>query len=269
MWQQSFGRPSLETLEDRLTPAASHLAAPALGPALFAPAPVAHAHPLVNQVVPLSITNVAVQNGGLVANGLLGSIPFQAPLTLTGAPSTDPAAPAGTQILTLHLDPIHLNLLGLKVDTSAICLDITAVPGSGNLLGNLLAGVANSLNSGTSLGSILSGLGSDLNTLETGLTGILNGGLGAATGPSAVQSSSTNILHLALGPVDLNLLGLDVHLDNCANGPVTVDVSAQGGPGNLLGNLLGGLSHLLDSSAANPALVNKLDKIAGEILGLL
>jgi len=50
------------------------------------------------------------------------------------------------------------------------------------------------------------------------------------------------ILHLALGPIDLNVLGLNVSLDNCHNGPITVDISAMQGPGNLLGNLLCGLT---------------------------
>jgi hypothetical protein len=49
------------------------------------------------------------------------------------------------------------------------------------------------------------------------------------------------ILHLELGPLDLTLLGLNVHLDNCHNGPVTVDITAVTGQGNLLGNLLCGL----------------------------
>jgi hypothetical protein len=49
-------------------------------------------------------------------------------------------------ILHLVLGPIHLNLLGLVVTTNQIVLDITAVPGAGNLLGNLLSAVANLLN---------------------------------------------------------------------------------------------------------------------------
>ena len=41
----------------------------------------------------------------------------------------------------LHLDlgPIHLDLLGLVVDLNDLHLDVAAQPGSGNLLGNLLA----------------------------------------------------------------------------------------------------------------------------------
>jgi hypothetical protein len=68
---------------------------------------------------------------------------------------------------------------------------------------------------------------------------------------------------------DLNRLGLDVHLDNRNNGPITLDIIAHSGPSQLLGNLIGGLSHLLDSSASAVELTNKLDKIAHEILRLL
>ena len=81
-------------------------------------------------------------------------------------------------------------------------------------------------------------------------------------------NAGTRPVH-ALGPVDLNLLGLQVHLDNCHNGPVTVDITAQSGPGKLLGNLLGGLAHLLDSNANSLALLNKLNKVAGEIAALV
>ena len=41
-------------------------------------------------------------------------------------------------ILDLDLGPIHLDLLGLVVDLDEVHLNIVAVPGAGNLLGNLL-----------------------------------------------------------------------------------------------------------------------------------
>ena len=53
--------------------------------------------------------------------------------------------------------PIHLNLLGLAVDASAICLTIEAIPHQG-LLGDLLCAVANLLNGGLSLEQILNQL---------------------------------------------------------------------------------------------------------------
>lgn len=44
-------------------------------------------------------------------------------------------------ILFLDLGPLFLDVLGLQVDLSQILLDVTAVGGSGNLLGNLLCAV--------------------------------------------------------------------------------------------------------------------------------
>jgi hypothetical protein len=49
---------------------------------------------------------------------------------------------ATCDILNLDIGAIHLDLLGLVVDLSPISLDITAVSGPGNLLGNLLCAVA-------------------------------------------------------------------------------------------------------------------------------
>lgn len=51
------------------------------------------------------------------------------------------------QILNLDIGAIFLDLLGLQVDLSPINLDVTAVPGPGNLLGNLLCAVAGLLDS--------------------------------------------------------------------------------------------------------------------------
>jgi len=240
----------------------------------------------VSSMLPLQITSVSVQDGQLVANATLGSHTFSIPLTLTTTPSAglSLAEQATTPILHLQLGPIHLDLLGLKVDTSKICLDINAISGPGNLLGNLLTGVANLLNQGTPLGTILGNLtGTQLNQLLGGLTDLLNGIFGAILSPANVTGVSSpaaaptaaatpapvNILHLSLGPVDLNLLGLQVGLDNCANGPVTVDITAQPGPGNLLGNLLGSVAHLLDNPSNGTALANLLSRISNILTGLL
>jgi len=226
-----------------------------------------------SSVIPLTITGIVNQAGQLIAQGLLGSHAFTAPIDLTATPNANmPSCP----ILNLHLGEIHLNLLGLTVDTSEICLDITANPGPGQLLGNLLCDVANLLNGGSPLSTILGGLSStNLSTLLNGLTGLLGSVFSQLTAPGAVSgvSGSTpgacDILNLSLGPVDLNLLGLEVHLDNCHNGPVTVDVGAQEGPGNLLGNLLCTLSHLLDNGANANAINNLIGRISDILNGAL
>jgi len=65
---------------------------------------------------------------------------------------------------------------------------------------------------------------------------------------------------LKLGPRPdlLDLLGLQVDIS-----PITIDVSAVPGPGNLLGNLLCGIAGLLDSNAAGNALANLLNQLLG------
>jgi len=237
-------RPQVEGFEDRVVPAA-----PAnLGPALTAPAAASPA-----SLLPVNITNVAFDavNGTLTAVGTIGNTAFSTVLSLTTSPNPSPGADC--PILNLHVGEIHLDVLGLKVDTSEICLNITAHQGEG-LLGDLLCGVSHLLDGGLDLGSVLGGLtGGNLNTLLGGLTTVLNQGLGGLFAPSAVNGGSvstagtTQILNLSLGPVDLTLLGLEVNLDNCAGGPVTVDISAEAGAGKLLGNLLTSVSHLLDN----------------------
>ena len=72
------------------------------------------------------------------------------PAALTGANGASaaqvPPNPNACQVLNLTLGPINLNLLGLSVRTNRIDLRIEAVPGAGNLLGNLLCAVTNLLN---------------------------------------------------------------------------------------------------------------------------
>lgn len=71
----------------------------------------------------------------------------------TASPLTAHAA-ATCQILNLILGPLHLNLLGLHVDLNQVVLNITGVTGTGQLLGNLLCGVANLLNPGLPAGQL-------------------------------------------------------------------------------------------------------------------
>jgi hypothetical protein len=71
------------------------------------------------------------------------------------------------------------------------------------------------------------------------------------------------ILHLELGPLDLNLLGLMIHLDK-----VVLDITAQSGPGNLLGNLLCAIAGLLDPPSPLAQLVAALNQLLG-LLGNL
>jgi len=154
----------------------------------------------------------------------------------------------------------------LVVETSPICLVITA-DANGGLLGNLLCNIGSALQLGTPLNQILAGLTqADLQSLQDLLNGALGNLVNAIlTAINAVNQAHTcAILHLELGPLDLTLLGLQVVLDNCANGPVTVDITGETGRGNLLGNLL---CELLGGGAIN--LGSTLQGIINQILGLL
>jgi hypothetical protein len=88
--------------------------------------------------------------------------------------------------------------------------------------------------------------------------------VGAAADPAAaaqdVQALATcPILDLSLGPLDLNLLGLVVHLDE-----VNLTIDAESGSGNLLGNLLCAVAGLLDG----PSLPG-LNDIVADLLNLI
>jgi len=69
-----------------------------------------------------------------------------------------------------------------------------------------------------------------------------------------------DILHLELGPLDLDLLGLVVHLNR-----IVLDIDAEPGAGNLLGNLLCAIVGLLDGSNLSQLanLLNQLLSILG------
>jgi hypothetical protein len=81
------------------------------------------------------------------------SLPLQLPGTPTMVTTGAVTALATCDILHLVLGPLHLNLLGLVIDLNQVVLDITAVTGAGNLLGNLLCAITGLLD-GSSLGNL-------------------------------------------------------------------------------------------------------------------
>jgi hypothetical protein len=75
------------------------------------------------------------------------------------------------RILTLVLGPLDLNILGLRVELNRVELRITAIPGPGNLLGNLLCAIAGLLDGGLGglLGQLLDLLNDILDALRLGV----------------------------------------------------------------------------------------------------
>lgn len=138
----------------------------------------------------------------------------------------------------------------------AVPVDVTGtIPGGGEFEGTF------------TLDRITSSPGAGLQAVGT-LTGTLTDAVGNVIGTVTdfpvtlplTAAGTCDILHLTLGPLDLDLLGLQVHLDR-----VVLDITAQSGPGNLLGNLLCSVAHLLDSNASGNALSNLLNRILGLI----
>lgn len=87
---------------------------------------------------------------------------------------------------------------------------------------------------------------------------------GAATAAFVPTAMSCPILNLVLGPLDLDVLGLQVHLDK-----VVLDIIAQSGAGNLLGNLLCAVAGLLDGGTPLDQLLGQLTDLLQQILGAL
>jgi hypothetical protein len=98
----------------------------------------------------------------------------------------------------------------------------------------------------------------------TSATGVVTNLVNATFTAAVTQASaSCTILDLTLGPLHLDLLGLVIDLNQ-----VHLMITAEQGPGNLLGNLLCAVAHLLDSNGATTAIANLLNQILGILQGL-
>jgi hypothetical protein len=108
----------------------------------------------------LTITQLAFQNGQLLATGVLtgtatqGTTVTQITQNFTNVPINLTSSGGQCQILFLDIQPIFLDLLGLQLSLSRITLDLTAVQGPGNLLGNLLCALVGLLDQGGPLSGI-------------------------------------------------------------------------------------------------------------------
>jgi hypothetical protein len=269
----------------------------------------------------VSITNadgtpgVAVVGDVLDASGAVAQPNVQWPIDLAATAQANQAAQsndgavaamATCDILKLVLGPLHLDLLGLVIDLNQVVLTITGLTGQGELLGNLLCGIAGIFDAAGLLQQLLGSL-TQLNTLLEQVNGILGSLLGsngvlsgnmlvnnfsssgeqilangtlagqpisapldlAATraangmaggavmaGVMAAPAATCDVLNLVLAPLHLDVLGLNVDLSQ-----VILNITAQSGAGNLLGNLLCAVTHLLDGPAPLAGLVNQLNHI--------
>ena len=79
-----------------------------------------------------------------------------------------------------------------------------------------------------------------------------------------IAQSTCEILRLVLGPLHLDLLGLQVDLNR-----VVLVITAEQGPGNLLGNLLCALAGLLDGGLNFGTISDALARLLNAIFGVV
>jgi len=88
----------------------------------------------------------------------------------------------------------------------------------------------------------------------------------AASGAAVAALATCDVLNLVLGPLHLDLLGLVVDLNQ-----VHLQITAEQGSGNLLGNLLCAVAGLLDNTGTGglsgllQSIVNLLNQILGQL----
>lgn len=125
-----------------------------------------------------------------------------------------------------------------------------ALGGTGTFVGSLSLQRFTVVNGAlTAIGTLTDSLGNVLGTVSQ-----------STSIPVSNISATCEILHLELGPLDLTLLGLVVHLDK-----IVLDITAQQG-GGLLGDLLCSLADLLGGPAPLSAVARLLNNIL-RILG--
>lgn len=173
-------------------------------------------------------------------------------LTFTAAPAAafaatastaKPAAPAKATQKAAAAAPVTgtaTNAAGQTVNFAGTFTPTSASPGSNgaiNILGTLNG------------------------TLTNATTGAINAVTQQVNAPTASVDPSCPVLNLVLGPLDLNLLGLVVHLNQ-----VVLNITAEGGPGNLLGNLLCAVANLLNGTGTT-GLSGLLSQLLNALLG--
>jgi hypothetical protein len=139
-------------------------------------------------------------------------------------------------VLSLTLGPLDLNLLGLMIHLDRLVLTIKA-DSNGGLLGSLLCSLAGGAGA-TASPARLKRMANRM-TRVARANGLNNGvaGFRLQAPPSVAQVGQIcTILDLILGPLDLNVLGLMIHLNR-----LHLLITAQRG-GGILGDLLCGLA---------------------------
>lgn len=180
------------------------------------------------------ITSVrAAAGGGLVANGVvIGKLNASGTVIRDRARARFRVAQnqqgGRCNILALRLAPVHLALLGIRVDTSHISLDVTARR-RGGVLGRLFCAL---------VGAEVRFPRAAIAQINRELDDAPIASRSSAPVRVATHQGTCQILDLILGPLHLDLLGLVVDLyGKTKSDPVRVTITGEPGHG-LLGDLL-------------------------------
>src|SRR5437763_995710 len=143
----------------------------------------------------------------------------------------------GTPLLTLNLNPLDVNLLGLRVQTNQITVTVTPEAGGGKLLGNVLTIASNLVNFqgvNAALNNVLGSVVSLVNSASLLVNTIINPGPFS----NSTTTATTPVLDAFIAPVHLYLLG--AHVDTT---PIHLTITAQSGNGLILGNAVTALAN--------------------------
>jgi hypothetical protein len=156
------------------------------------------------------------------------------------SPSLAPSRPVATGPLVTTLSNFAVtNAAGVAgMFNGTLTITSFATNAAGQLLAN-----------GTLVGNVTGGFTQVVNTAFTNLL--------------VTPTQNCRILHLDVGPIFLDLLGLQVTTNE-----IILDITAVAGPGNLLGNLLCAIVHLLDQNPLSAAIQNLLNQINAILAGL-
>jgi len=158
---------------------------------------------------------------------------------------------------TLMLSPISTTTAQAQGNPPLLTVPLNVTQGALNFVGNL--NILRFVNQGGQLVAVGNVVGTLTNTATGVVTPILQT-FSQVVSIIGTPQASCQILHLELGPLDLNLLGLMVHLDK-----IVLDITAQPGPGNLLGNLLCAIANLLNNNGPLGAIANLLNQILSRL----
>lgn len=215
------------------------LAAAVAAPASASTNPLTHRATSSRLSLTAKITSFRATSAGVTAAGTLtGALRSGTSVSRDSAPVRFAVVAASRNarcnVLTLRLAPLYLELLGVQVQTSYISLDVYAL--RGRVLGDLFCALAHAK---VSFPKVARDLNSRLGNRPLQVFST-SGSMPASA--AAAAPASCQVLKLVLGPLHLDLLGLDVDLygQTKAN-PVVVTIDAVPSEG-LLGQLLCGLA---------------------------